>query len=120
MSLINKMLQDLDRRQALATAGDAPVIEVRATPNRKGDRHQRWWVIIVILLLAALAWAGWMAMPKLKAVLTPVGSEAPAPAQKTAPVAPAPAITPPPPASAVEQAVPAAPAAPVAAPASPP
>ena len=128
MSLINKMLQDLDRRQALAGAGDVPVADIRATPNRKSDGHQRVWLIIAILLVAALAWGGWMAVPaKFKAVLTRLGSEAPAPVQKTPPavapapaIAPPPAITAPPPVSAVEQAAPAAPAAPVAPPASAP
>jgi MSHA biogenesis protein MshN len=139
MSLINKMLQDLDRRQALAAAGDAPVADVRTTPNRKSDGHERLWRILAILLLAALAWGAWMAVPaKFKAQLARLGSEAPAPAQQASPLAqqasppvvpapviappPAPAITPPP-ASAVEQAVPAAPpapAAPAAAPPSPP
>src|SRR5256885_4012778 len=98
MSLINKMLQDLDRRQALAGAGDVPVADIRAPPTRKSDGHQRVWLIIAILLVAALAWGGWMAVPgKFKAVLTRLGGEAPAPAQRPSPaVAPGPAIAPPP------------------------
>ncbi len=38
MSLINKMLQDLDRRQALAGATDASVVQV--TTSAAGCHHR--------------------------------------------------------------------------------
>ena len=61
MSLINRMLQDLDRRQALETA-DAGV--VRASAARPASREW-FWRVLVVLLTAALAWMGWVAIQLL-------------------------------------------------------
>ena len=61
MSLINRMLQDLDRRQALETA-DAGV--VRASAARPPGREW-FWRLLVVLLTAALAWLGWVAIQLL-------------------------------------------------------
>jgi MSHA biogenesis protein MshN len=59
MSVINKMLQDLDRRQALGSAADANNM-VRAPSARSGG-HEWFWRILVVLLAAALGWVGWVA-----------------------------------------------------------
>jgi len=61
MSLINRMLQDLDRRQALETA-DAGVL--RASAARPASREW-FWRVLVVLLTAALAWMGWVAIQLL-------------------------------------------------------
>src|SRR5919201_5841184 len=117
MSLINKVLQDLDRRQALAGAGDASVVQLRPTPGAKADRRQGLWLLLAILLLAMVGGVGWMTMRlKFKPLATPVPLQPAVPAQRSAPaIAPTTAATPPP--SAVEAPVPAAPAAQAAAPA---
>lgn len=61
MSLINRMLQDLDRRQALDTA-DAGV--VRASTAKPASREW-FWRVLVVLLTVALAWMGWVAIQLL-------------------------------------------------------
>jgi MSHA biogenesis protein MshN len=109
MSLINKVLQDLDRRQALAGAGagDAAVVQLRPTPNTKGDRRHGLWLVVAILLLAMLGGVGWMTMRlKFKPLATPVPLQPAVPARPSAPAV-APAIAPtPPPSSAVEPSAP--------------
>lgn len=61
MSLINQMLQDLDRRNAMSSAGTpvAPhqVRVVRAT----GAGHEWFWRIVAGLVLIALSWVAWVA-----------------------------------------------------------
>jgi MSHA biogenesis protein MshN len=111
MSVINKMLQDLDRRQALG-AGTEPAV-VRA-PGAKVGGHEWFWRILVVLLAAALAWMGWVAvqlMPR-KPLATDLAFKAAAEARTkagaiTAPTAAAPAVPP-----SAPPAQPAAPAAP--------
>src|SRR6185503_1522468 len=61
VSLINRMLQDLDRRQGMASA-DAGV--VRAPAARPASREW-FWRVLVVLLTAALAWMGWVAIQLL-------------------------------------------------------
>ena len=120
MSLINRMLQDLDRRQALDTA-DAGV--VRASAAKPASREW-FWRVLVVLLTIALAWMGWVAIQLLPrkplatdlaflaaseaSVRTPVKPPAPpivemaAPVQESAPIAAAaPALAPERPAPAV-------------------
>jgi MSHA biogenesis protein MshN len=127
MSVINRMLQDLDRRQALDSAG-ATVVRASAA---KPPSREWFWRVLVVLLTAALAWMGWVAVQllprqqlatdlaylaageaqrkKAEANAAPVptvqppAAEAPAPA----PAAPAPALAPAPAAVAEPAAVPA-------------
>ena len=96
VSVINKMLQDLDRRQALGSAAETNVVRV---PTAKAGGHEWFWRILVVLLTAALAWMGWVAvqlMPRAPLV-TELAFQAAAEAQsrsaaKQAPTpAPAPA-----------------------------
>jgi MSHA biogenesis protein MshN len=106
MSLINKMLQDLDRRQALAGATDTSVVQVRtAAAEHRGGREWLWRIVAVLLTLGLgwVIWVGYQLLPK--PLVTRVGlraaSEAqtrPIPAQ---PAPPAPSVTPPPPAPSV-------------------
>lgn len=92
MSLINKMLQDLEQRHAEGAAGGLPP-QVRATP---APQHRMPWMTIVVLLVISLcvlaAWI-WLrpvaakrsAVP-VPAVLVPAASVVPASAPM--PVAP--------------------------------
>jgi MSHA biogenesis protein MshN len=59
MSLINKMLQDLDRRNAMAEGSVAPQpVRPVASASRRGE----WfWRIVSALMLGALGWVGWVA-----------------------------------------------------------
>jgi MSHA biogenesis protein MshN len=59
MSLINKMLQDLDRRNAMAE-GSAEPQPVRAVA-RTSSRGEWFWRVMALLMLAAAAWVGWVA-----------------------------------------------------------
>ncbi len=60
MSLINKVLRDLDRRHAIS-AGDAtaPPAQVRAVEPRSGG-HEWFWRVVAVLALAALSWVSWV------------------------------------------------------------
>lgn len=124
MSVINKMLQDLDRRQALGTGAEAAV--VRASSAGSGGREW-FWRVLGVLLAAVLVWLGWVAvqlMPRKplvtelafqaatearsRAAVTPALDAAPAPAAAPAVSAPAPAAPAPLEAAPVEEAKPAA------------
>ena len=106
MSVINKMLQDLDRRQALGAGGETNV--VRASSTRSGG-HEWFWRILVVLLTVALGWMGWVAIQLLprKPIATELAFQAAAEARSRA-AKPAPAAAPAPvPAAPVTQAAPA-------------
>ena len=61
MSIINKMLQELDRRQAPVGAnGAAPPLYVR-TVAPANERRLWFWGALVVLAVAAIAWGGWLA-----------------------------------------------------------
>jgi MSHA biogenesis protein MshN len=106
VSIINRMLQDLDRRQAL-DPGDAKA--VRAAPA-KPPRREWFWRALVVLLTAALAWMGWVAIQLLprKPLVTDLAYRAAteARARNEAKPAPAPAPAAPVPESAPVAAVP--------------
>lgn len=60
MSLVNRMLRDLDRRQASdATSADVPAGQVRAVPRTPG-RHEWFWRIVAALLLVSVGWVVWV------------------------------------------------------------
>lgn len=63
MSVINKMLQDLDRRNAMAGAdGPAGAQNVKPVEPGRRDGGDVWfWRVVAALLLAAVAWVGWVA-----------------------------------------------------------
>jgi MSHA biogenesis protein MshN len=94
MSVINKMLQDLDRRQALGAVSEKSVVR---TPAAKPVRREWFWRVLVMLLAVALLWVGWVAlqlMPRKPPLITESAFQAAAearsrPVPKPAPVAPA-------------------------------
>ena len=113
MSVINKMLQDLDRRQALGAGAETHV--VRAANTRSGG-HEWFWRILVVLLTVALGWMGWVAIQLLprKPIATELAFQAAAEARsraaKPAPVVvPAPAPAPAAPAAEEQKPAPSAP-----------
>ena len=115
MSLINRMLQDLDRREAL-DAGEAKALRASSA---KPARSEWFWRALAVLLTAALAWMGWVAIQLLprKPLVTELAYRAASDAlgrSEPKPAAPAPVaqIVLPTPAAPVPQ-----PAAPVAEPA---
>jgi MSHA biogenesis protein MshN len=60
MSLVNRMLRDLDRRQAAdAAPADMPPGQVRAVP-RSPAGHEWFWRIVAALLLVSVAWVLWV------------------------------------------------------------
>ena len=61
MSVINKMLQELDRRNASASidSEQAPQ-QVRVLPPKGG--HEWFWRVVAALMLASVAWVAWVAV----------------------------------------------------------
>jgi MSHA biogenesis protein MshN len=57
MSLINKMLQDLDARRSDVTGAGEYGSQIRAVPER-GGVHAAWWVALVlgVILACVIAW----------------------------------------------------------------
>src|SRR5438128_454771 len=61
MSLINKVLQDLDQRSAMSAPDSKPQPQqVRAVPPQRGGREW-FWRIVAGLMIVALGWVGWIA-----------------------------------------------------------
>jgi MSHA biogenesis protein MshN len=58
MSLINNMLQDLDRRRALGLEDETS--GVRAPPE-KPRRREWFWYTLAVLMALTLSWVGWVA-----------------------------------------------------------
>jgi MSHA biogenesis protein MshN len=108
MSIINKMLRELDRRQAaVAQAGQEPGAQIRAVaaPVRSGGEW--FWRVIAMLMLLAAAWTIWVIYQlqprsvatelaqraaeggRRRAPATPVAASAPAVVQPVAPAPPA-------------------------------
>lgn len=60
MSLINRMLQELDRRHAMATPeGGLPPRHVRAVQKVQGG-HEWFWRILALILVLAVGWVLWV------------------------------------------------------------
>ena len=112
MSVINKMLQDLDRRHALGAAADSQVVR----PAAGETRGRGWfWLLLVVLLGAGLAWMAWVAFQihgarplatdaAFKASAEAQARQSAKPAPAPPPTAPTPTVAPPP---AIEAAKPA-------------
>lgn len=61
MSIINRMLQELDRRQGMSDPGASVAMpQVRTVPPARKDREW-FWRIIALLMIAAVGWVGWIA-----------------------------------------------------------
>ena len=71
MSLINKMLQDLDERRPEGTTGPVFHAQIRAVPESEG-LHPAWWVVIglIALIIGFAAWL-WRHQSYLKAKAVP-------------------------------------------------
>lgn len=61
MSVINRMLQELDRRQGLAVDGAATAPEVRAVAAPISGEREWFWRLVAALMVGALCWVGWVA-----------------------------------------------------------
>lgn len=60
MSVINKVLEDLDKREAMAAAsGRLPPQQVRPVHGPAG--REWFWRAVAFLIVVALAWVGWVA-----------------------------------------------------------
>lgn len=59
MSLINKVLQDLDKRNSAAPAAGASP-HVRAV-HASGSGHEWFWRVLGLLVLLSVSWVGWVA-----------------------------------------------------------
>ena len=109
MSLINRMLQDLDRRNAIAGKdGKLPPQQVRPVPPERVPQAMLWRVVAG-LVIVALGWGAWMTYEakRPRAVLTerafmadekpapttpPAAAAVPAAAPAPSPAAPEPAL----------------------------
>ncbi len=95
MSLINTMLQDLDRRQALAA--EPAVAAVRASAPLVKPRREWFWHTLAVLMAVSVAWVGWVAFQVMpRPIVTKLALSAPqAPRPNPIPVAQAPVPIPP-------------------------
>jgi MSHA biogenesis protein MshN len=107
MSIINKMLRELDRRQAaVAQAGQGLRAQIRAVAAPSTSSTEWFWRVIAMLMLLAAAWTVWVVyqlQPRtiatdlaLRAAEGSRRRAAAAPVAAPAPVAPQPVISSPP------------------------
>ena len=61
MSIINKMLQELDRRQGMADPEATSAIPQVRIPHPPRKDREWFWRIIAVLMVAAVAWVAWIA-----------------------------------------------------------
>lgn len=59
MSLINRMLQDLDKRGSAAVANDAAHAQIRAVPEQGNTLRLIWGGVLLLTALSAAAWSFW-------------------------------------------------------------
>ena len=73
MSVINKMLQDLDHRNAAAVGdGDLGPQAVKPVNATRGG-HEWFWRVLAVLVLISVAWVGWVAYQlQPRSVVTPM------------------------------------------------
>jgi MSHA biogenesis protein MshN len=92
MSIINKMLQDLDRRQGVSDPDATLVQQVRSVAQPRKDREW-FWRIIAVLMIGALGWVAWIAwqLQPREPVATEQAFKAAQNAVRNPPPAPAPA-----------------------------
>jgi MSHA biogenesis protein MshN len=67
MSLINAMLQDLDRRQALGTDDAVAPVPTISTPK---PRREWFWYTLAFLMAMSVAWVGWVAYQIMPRTIT--------------------------------------------------
>lgn len=106
MSVINKMLRDLDQRQSQAGAADAATVSVRqsgvaSVPLQpvRGRRVVRWGWWLMLVLVAVMAAAGWWQWQQMGPLSTPRPPPSPAAVlvpPEAAPTSAAPVVAQPP------------------------
>jgi MSHA biogenesis protein MshN len=101
MSVINRVLQDLERRHARSDDAQTPATQIRAVGSAPRASGRRWVVALLVLLALGAAVFLWRWWSQEKPVPAPLATP-PAPAQPVA-ASPAPAEAPLPPASAVPE-----------------
>jgi len=92
MSVINKMLQDLDRRQALSAVYEKSIVRA---PAAKPAGREWFWRVVGVLLAVILVWAGWVALqlrPRIPPLITERAFQAAAEAQSRPAPKPAPVV----------------------------
>jgi MSHA biogenesis protein MshN len=74
VSVINKMLQDLDRRNAVAMSADeAGPQAVKPVVEAQRRRHEWFWRVLAGLVLISVGWVGWVAYQlQPRALVTPL------------------------------------------------
>ena len=86
MSVINKMLQELDRRNAVAASGSEPGPQPVKAAHAAHGGHEWFWRTIATLVLISLAWIGWVAYQlQPRSIVTPLALRL-APQPQSAPV----------------------------------
>lgn len=95
MSIINKMLQELDRRHARPSPlGQAPHPDVRTVASSRSG-HEWFWRSVAALMLIAAGWTLWVVYQlQPRSVATELAYRAAENTRKRSPVAPAPATAP--------------------------
>jgi MSHA biogenesis protein MshN len=96
VSIINKMLQELDRRHASARPqGQARHPDVRAVATARSG-HEWFWRAVAALMLVAAMWTLWVVYQlQPRSVATELAHRAAENARRRTPAAPAPAAEPP-------------------------
>jgi MSHA biogenesis protein MshN len=61
VSVINKMLQDLDRRSAVAASGLQSAPQPVKPAHAARGAHEWFWRVVAALVLISLGWVGWVA-----------------------------------------------------------
>ena len=61
MSVINKMLQDLDRRNAAGLETEPPARPVKPSITEQHHGHEWFWRVIAVLVLVSVCWVAWVA-----------------------------------------------------------
>jgi MSHA biogenesis protein MshN len=115
MSIINKMLQDLDHRQALGNGAEAAVVR---PPSAAKPPHREWfWRTLAVLMLLSVVWVVWVSIQLLpRQIVTELALRAAEEARNRPPAVPETAPAAAPVEKAPEEKAQAQPAAPLAAP----
>lgn len=60
MSLINKVLRDLDQRHAIPRGTENAKVQVVDASGKPGGGHEMFWRLVALLVLGALGWVAWV------------------------------------------------------------
>lgn len=120
MSVINKVLRDLDERQAASVGEKLPPSSVRSVPAPRAG-HEWFWRTLAFLVLVALGWVAWVFHQiQPRPIATELAEQAADQAAKRAALKAAPAVVTPPAPVVTSPAPVATPPAPVGVPPAPP